>query len=222
MWLRSPAPSAVSRNSTTRSATASGQSATLVPLDLKDYPGIDRLGVALHERFGRLDVLVGNAGILGPALAARPRRTEGLGRRHGGQCHRQLAADLRHGPAAEVLRCRPGGVRFVRGRRDKRTAYWGPYAVSKAALETLARTYAAETVTTPVRVNLFTPGPVRTRMRAQAMPGEDPMTLETPGRGRRKDRRIVPAQHAGKRDDLLVPQGQAAGIPAAGVRWSAG
>ncbi len=51
---------------------------------------------------------------------------------------------------------------------------------SKAALETLARTYAAETATTNVRVNLFTPGPVRTRMRAQAMPGEDPMTLETP------------------------------------------
>jgi NAD(P)-dependent dehydrogenase (short-subunit alcohol dehydrogenase family) len=59
-------------------------------------------------------------------------------------------------------------------------AYWGPHAVSKSALETLARTYAAETATTNVRVNLFTPGPVRTRLRAQAMPGEDPMTLETP------------------------------------------
>jgi NAD(P)-dependent dehydrogenase (short-subunit alcohol dehydrogenase family) len=59
-------------------------------------------------------------------------------------------------------------------------AYWGPYAASKAALEVLARTYAAETATTPVRVNVFAPGPIRTRMRAQAMPGEDPMTLETP------------------------------------------
>jgi NAD(P)-dependent dehydrogenase (short-subunit alcohol dehydrogenase family) len=59
-------------------------------------------------------------------------------------------------------------------------AYWGPYAVSKSALETLARTYAAETATTNVRVNVFTPGPIRTRMRAQAMPGEDPMTLEPP------------------------------------------
>jgi NAD(P)-dependent dehydrogenase (short-subunit alcohol dehydrogenase family) len=59
-------------------------------------------------------------------------------------------------------------------------AYWGPYAVSKAALEVLARTYAAETATTKVRVNVLTPGPVRTRMRAQAMPGEDPMTLEAP------------------------------------------
>ena len=59
-------------------------------------------------------------------------------------------------------------------------AYWGPYAVSKAALEALARTYAAETASTKVRVNIFTPGPIRTRMRAQAMPGEDPMTLEPP------------------------------------------
>jgi len=59
-------------------------------------------------------------------------------------------------------------------------AYWGPYSASKAALEALARTYAAETATTNVRVNVFTPGPVRTRMRAQAMPGEDPMTLVTP------------------------------------------
>jgi NAD(P)-dependent dehydrogenase (short-subunit alcohol dehydrogenase family) len=59
-------------------------------------------------------------------------------------------------------------------------AYWGPYAVSKAALEALARTYAAETQTTNLRINVFTPGPVRTRMRAQAMPGEDPMTLEPP------------------------------------------
>jgi len=59
-------------------------------------------------------------------------------------------------------------------------AYWGPFAISKSALETLARTYAAETATTNVRVNVFTPGPVRTRMRAQAMPGEDPLTIETP------------------------------------------
>jgi NAD(P)-dependent dehydrogenase (short-subunit alcohol dehydrogenase family) len=74
-----------------------------------------------------------------------------------------------------------GRVVFVSsGVAARATAYWGPYSASKAALETLARTYAAETVTTPVRVNLFTPGPVRTRMRAQAMPGEDPMTLNTP------------------------------------------
>ena len=59
-------------------------------------------------------------------------------------------------------------------------AYSGPYSVSKAALNVLARTYAEETTSTPVRVNLFNPGPTRTRMRAQVMPGEDPMTLPTP------------------------------------------
>ena len=75
----------------------------------------------------------------------------------------------------------PGACVFVSsGVAARALAYWGPYAVSKAALEALARTYAAETVTTKVRVNVFLPGPVRTRMRAQAMPGEDPMTLETP------------------------------------------
>ena len=59
-------------------------------------------------------------------------------------------------------------------------AYWGPYAISKAALNAMVQTWAAETKSTIVRVNLFTPGPIRTRMRAQAMPGEDPVTLETP------------------------------------------
>jgi NAD(P)-dependent dehydrogenase (short-subunit alcohol dehydrogenase family) len=62
----------------------------------------------------------------------------------------------------------------------KPRAYWGPYAVSKAALDALAYTYAAETVTTRIRVNLLNPGPTRTRMRATALPGEDPMTLKTP------------------------------------------
>jgi NAD(P)-dependent dehydrogenase (short-subunit alcohol dehydrogenase family) len=66
------------------------------------------------------------------------------------------------------------------GAAHKCTAYWGPYSVSKAALEALARTYAAETVETPVRVMLVNPGPLRTRMRASAMPGEDPETLRTP------------------------------------------
>jgi NAD(P)-dependent dehydrogenase (short-subunit alcohol dehydrogenase family) len=59
-------------------------------------------------------------------------------------------------------------------------AYWGPYSVSKAAVELMARIYAAETATTKLRVNIFNPGPIRTRMRATAMPGEDPMTLDTP------------------------------------------
>jgi NAD(P)-dependent dehydrogenase (short-subunit alcohol dehydrogenase family) len=80
---------------------------------------------------------------------------------------------LKHSDAGRV-------VFLSSGLASRALAYWGPYAVSKAALETLARTYAAETATTGVRVNILVPGPVRTRMRAQAMPGEDPMTLPTP------------------------------------------
>jgi NAD(P)-dependent dehydrogenase (short-subunit alcohol dehydrogenase family) len=158
---------------------ATGQSATLVPLDLKDYPGIDRLGLALRERFGRLDVLVGNAGILGslsPLGHVEQKAWDDV-------MAINVTANWRLICALDPLLkfSDAGRVVFVSsGVAATAHAYWGPYAVSKAALETLARTYAAEAATTPVRVNLFTPGPVRTRMRAQAMPGEDPMTLKTP------------------------------------------
>ena len=156
-----------------------GGTATLVPLDLKDYAGIDRLGLALQERFGRLDALVGNAGILGPLSP--------LGHVEATAWDEVLAvnvtANWRLIRAMDPLlrRSDAGRVVFISsGVAARALAYWGPYAASKAALEVLARTYAAETATTNVRVNVFTPGPVRTRMRAQAMPGEDPMTLETP------------------------------------------
>ena len=158
---------------------ALGGSATLVPLDLKDYQGIDRLGLALHERFGRLDVLIGNAGILGPLSP--------LGHVEARAWDEVMAvnvtANWRLIRAMDQLlqRSDAGRVVFISsGVAALALAYWGPYAVSKAALEALARTYAAETATTNVRVNLFTPGPIRTRMRAQAFPGEDPMTLKTP------------------------------------------
>lgn len=156
-----------------------GGSATLVPLDLKDYPGIDRLGLALHERFGRLDALIGNAGILGPLSP--------LGHVEAAAWEEVMAvnvtANWRLIRAMDPLLKRSDAGRVVlisSGVAAQALAYWGPYAASKAALEVLARTYAAETATTNVRVNVLTPGPIRTRMRAQAMPGEDPMTLETP------------------------------------------
>jgi NAD(P)-dependent dehydrogenase (short-subunit alcohol dehydrogenase family) len=156
-----------------------GRSATLVPLDLKDYDGIDRLGIALHERFGRLDVLVGNAGILGPLSPLGHVEIkawdEVMAVNVTANWRLICAMDplLKFSDAGRVVFLSSGVAALA-------LAYWGPYAVSKAALETLARTYAAETATTNVRINLFTPGPIRTRMRAQAMPGEDPMTLETP------------------------------------------
>jgi NAD(P)-dependent dehydrogenase (short-subunit alcohol dehydrogenase family) len=160
---------------------ALGGSATLVPLDLKDYPGIDRLGAALQERFGRLDVLIGNAGILGPLSPlghVEPMAWDAV-------MAVNVTANWRLIRALDPLlrRSAAGRVVFISsGVAALALAYWGPYAASKAALEVLARTYAAETATTNVRVNVLTPGPIRTRMRAQAMPGEDPMTLETPDR----------------------------------------
>jgi NAD(P)-dependent dehydrogenase (short-subunit alcohol dehydrogenase family) len=158
---------------------AVGSSATLVPLDLRDYEGIDRLGLALHERFGRLDVLVGNAGILGPLSPlghVEPKAWDEVMAVNVTANWRLICAMdqlLKFSDAGRVVFVSSGVTAMA-------LAYWGPHAISKSALETLARTYAAETATTNVRVNLFTPGPVRTRMRAQAMPGEDPMTLETP------------------------------------------
>ena len=162
-----------------------GGAATLVPLDLKDYAGIDRLALALHERFKRLDVLVGNAGILGPLSP--------LGHVEAAAWEEVMAvnvtANWRLIRAMDPLLQRSDAGRVVfltSGVATLALAYWGPYAASKAALEVLARTYAAETATTAVCVNLFAPGPIRTRMRAQAMPGEDPMTLETPDKAAEK------------------------------------
>jgi NAD(P)-dependent dehydrogenase (short-subunit alcohol dehydrogenase family) len=153
--------------------------ATLVPLDLKDFAGIERLGHALHERFGRLDVLVGNAGMLGPLSP--------LGHVETKVWDEVMAVNVTANwrlicAVDQLLRFSDAGrVVFVTsGVTAQAPAYWGTYTVTKAALEALARTYAAESATTQVRVNLFQPGPIRTRMRAQAMPGEDPMTLEPP------------------------------------------
>jgi len=164
---------------------AVGGAATLVPLDLKDYAGIDRLALALHERFKRLDVLVGNAGILGPLSP--------LGHVEATAWDDVMAVNVTANwrlirAMDPLLRGSDAGraVFLTSEIAALAVAYWGPYAASKAALEVLARTYAAETATTLVRVNLFAPGPLRTRMRAQAMPGEDPMTLETPDKAAEK------------------------------------
>jgi NAD(P)-dependent dehydrogenase (short-subunit alcohol dehydrogenase family) len=158
---------------------AAGGSATLAPLDLKDYDGVDRLALALRERYGRLDVLVGNAGLLGPLSPlgyVEPKAWDdvfAVNVTANWRLIRAMDGLLRLSDAGRVVFLSTGVASTPR-------AYWGPYAVSKAALEALARTYAAETATTRVRVNLFNPGATRTRMRAEAMPGEDPTTLKTP------------------------------------------
>jgi NAD(P)-dependent dehydrogenase (short-subunit alcohol dehydrogenase family) len=158
---------------------AAGGTATLVPLNLTDFAGLDRLAASLHERYGRLDVLLGNAGILGPLSPlghVEPKAWDDV-------MAVNVTANWRLIRAMDpLLRASDSGraVFMSSGVAYMAMAYWGPYAVSKAALEMLARTYAAETASSPVRVNLFYPGPIRTRMRAQAMPGEDPATLDTP------------------------------------------
>jgi NAD(P)-dependent dehydrogenase (short-subunit alcohol dehydrogenase family) len=158
---------------------ALGGNTTLVPLDIKDFDSFDRLAASLHERYGRLDILVGNAGVLGPLSPlghVEPKEwDEALTVNVTANFRLLRALDplLRASDAGRVVFVTSGVAATPR-------AYWGPYSITKAALDALARTYAAETASTNVRVNLFSPGPIRTRMRASAMPGEDPMTLKTP------------------------------------------
>jgi NAD(P)-dependent dehydrogenase (short-subunit alcohol dehydrogenase family) len=158
---------------------AAGSTATLVPVDVKDSPALDRLGAAVHERWKRLDILIGNAGVLGkvsPLSHIEPRVWDdvmAVNVTANWRLIRALDPLLRQSEAGRAVFISSGAAHNFR-------AYWGPYAISKAALEALAKTYAAEVATTPVRVSLFNPGPTRTRMRAQAMPGEDPETLPSP------------------------------------------
>jgi NAD(P)-dependent dehydrogenase (short-subunit alcohol dehydrogenase family) len=156
-----------------------GGSATLVPMDIKDYAAIDRLGAAIYERWGKLDILVGNAGILGPLSPlghVEPKAFDDV-------IAINLTANWRLIRSLDplLLASDAGRAIFVSsGAAHKTLAYWGPYSVSKAALQALVMTYAAEKLNTNVRVSLVNPGPLRTKMRAEAMPGEDPMSLKTP------------------------------------------
>jgi NAD(P)-dependent dehydrogenase (short-subunit alcohol dehydrogenase family) len=156
-----------------------GGSATLVPLDIKDFPALDRLGASLYERFKKLDVLVGNAGQLGtlsPLGHIDPKTWDdviAVNVTANFRLIRSLDPLLRASDAGRAVFITSGVARNVR-------AYWGLYAASKAALDTIVLAYAGELGRTNVKVNLFNPGPIRTRMRAKAMPGEDPMTLDTP------------------------------------------
>lgn len=156
-----------------------GGTATLVPLNLTDFDGIARLGAALNERHGKLDILVGNAGIAGPSSP--------LGHIEMKPWQDVMAINVTAN--FQLIRCMEpllqqsdaGRAVFVTASAaGEANAYRGPYAASKAALDTLVRCWANETASTPLCVNLFDPGPIRTRMRATVFPGEDPMTLDTP------------------------------------------
>ena len=153
--------------------------ATLTPFNLRDFAAIDRLGQAIFERWGKLDILVGNAGQLGqlgPIGHVKPDAWTEL-------LEVNLTANWRLIRSMDpLLRIADAGraVFLTSGAARAERAYWGPYAVSKAGLDALVKSYAAELVETNVRANLFSPGAVRTAMRAKAMPGENPETLPHP------------------------------------------
>jgi NAD(P)-dependent dehydrogenase (short-subunit alcohol dehydrogenase family) len=159
---------------------AGGEPATLVPLDLTKPDDIDAMGAALYERFGRLDILVGNAGVLGTLSPAGHFTKEVWAE----VMAVNLTANWRLIRCFDQLLRRSDAGRAVfitcaQGRAH--TPYWGAYAASKAALETLVKTWAAEVAdVSPLRVNLVDPGPMRTRLRARAFPGEDATKHPTP------------------------------------------
>jgi NAD(P)-dependent dehydrogenase (short-subunit alcohol dehydrogenase family) len=158
---------------------AGGEAATLVPLNIRDAAALDRLGQSIFDRWGRLDAFLGNAGSLGvltPLAHLDPKVFQELIEVNvtaNYRLIRSLDPLLRLSEAGRALFVSSGAAR-------KHTPFWGGYAMAKAALESLALTYAAECESTKVRVNLLNPGPMRTTMRARAMPGEDATTLPPP------------------------------------------
>jgi NAD(P)-dependent dehydrogenase (short-subunit alcohol dehydrogenase family) len=156
-----------------------GGSATLVALDLADAAKIEMLAGAVSERFGKLDILVGNAGVLGE-LTPLPHLDPKIW---------QQVIDINLTANFHLLRCfdlllksseAPRAMFVTSGITEGVFPYWGAYAASKAALENMVINYAGENAKTPLRVNLIDPGIVQTRMRAKAMPGEDPKNYPLP------------------------------------------
>ncbi len=157
---------------------AAGSTATLAPADITDFPAIDRLGAAIFERWKKLDIVIGNAGVLGkltPLPHLDPKVFDDA-------MAINVTANYRLIRSFDpLLRMSDAGraIFVTSGLATKCWPYWGAYSISKAALEAMMKVYAAECESTPIRVNCFSPGPTRTGMRATAMPGEDPMTLPT-------------------------------------------
>ena len=171
---------------------AAGSEATLVPLDLRDGDGIDRLGKAIFDRWGKLDGLIGNAGVLGTITPLSHLDVKDFDQAFAVNVAanyrliRSLDALLRQSDAGRAVFVSSSSSHSAR-------PFWGLYAATKAALETLVKSYAGELSTTQVKANVYWPGAVRTAMRAKAMPGENPDTLPHPGKV------------AGKLVDMVTP-----------------
>jgi len=158
---------------------AVGSAATLVTMDLSQAEKVDQLGPSIYQRWGKLDILVANAGVLGPLSPLAHITGDAwsevidVNLTANWRLIRSLDPVLRRAEAARAV--------FVSsGAAAAKNAYWGPYSVSKAGLEALVKTYAHEVASTSIKVNLLNPGPVRTTMRQRAFPGENPATLPEP------------------------------------------
>lgn len=149
------------------------------PLDVRCSASIERLKDMIERRWGRIDALIGNAGIFGPIGPLSSLSEEGfrdvldVNFLANWRFLKEFDHLLRAAPAGRVVIVSSGASVYC-------CSDWGPYSISKAALDALVRTYAAETATSRVRVMLVSPGPLRTDMRAWAMPSEDPVALKTP------------------------------------------
>lgn len=159
---------------------AAGGTCSLVPMDLREFDQIDRLGGLLHERYGRLDGLLCNAAVLGditPANHTTPKdwmRVIDVNMTAPARLIRSLDPLLRESDAGRAVFMTSSVAQAPR-------AYWGAYAASKAGMETFVRCWAEEIGDiTNIKVNLLNPGGTRTQMRAKAMPGEDPSGLPSP------------------------------------------
>jgi len=158
---------------------AIGGQATLVPMNLREFDKIDQMGQALYDRFGKIDILVGNAGVLGDVTPMAHLKVKmwnevmDVNVTANWRLIRSMEPLLKQSDAGRAIFVSSGTTKGPR-------AYWAAYAVSKAALENMAQTWAMELGKTDVKVNLIDPGATRTRMRAQAYPGEDPQSLKDP------------------------------------------
>lgn len=171
---------------------AAGSETTLVPLDVRDGDGIDRLGKAIFDRWGKLDGLIGNAGVLGTITPLSHLDVKDFDQAFAVN----VAANYRLIRSLDpLLRQSDAGRAVFVSSSSSHSArpFWGLYAATKAALETMVKSYASELNITAVKANVFWPGAVRTAMRAKAMPGENPDTLPHP-------REIV-----GKLVDMVTP-----------------
>lgn len=158
---------------------SAGGSATLVPVDITDFDALDRLGASIFERWGKLDCLLGNAGVLGQVSplghidVKEFEKTFAVNVTANWRLIRSLDPLLQQSDAGRAL--------FVTsGSAGANKPFVGPYGASKAALEALVKTYANENTLTNICANLIDPATLRTGMRAQYAPGEDPKTVRHP------------------------------------------